>query len=159
MFICSVRATTLRFIGVLLLSCAALVGLALAGSASVATAKEVSVHFEGVKTAADRQRFLSECGITVTGDAESSGEFTLPKTADAVLLGYNEIQKKQGLDLTPYAGKTVTRYTYRVSGEGEGVYANLIVYRGRVVGADLTATGSERWVKPLCGGMAAVPPQ
>jgi len=88
----------------------------------------------------------------VKGDAESTVDFTLPKSLDAVLLGYNEIQKEQGLDLSKYAGKKVTRYTYLLP-EQEGydgrVYANIIVYRSRVVAADITGVGEKGFVRPL----------
>ena len=64
----------------------------------------------------------------------------------------DELQKEQGLDLGKYTGKTVTRYTYEIKNyEGyEGaVYANLIVYRNKIVGADLTGVGDVPFVKAL----------
>jgi hypothetical protein len=76
----------------------------------------------------------------------------MPKEFDRVLAGYNEIQKSQGLDLARYAGKKVTRYTYEIKnydGYDGTVYANLIIYRGKVVGADLTGVGDEPFVKAL----------
>jgi hypothetical protein len=57
-----------------------------------------------------------------------------------VFAAYNELQRTQGLDLTPYAGKTVERYTYTVTnynGFDGTVLANLLVYRGRVIGGDV----------------------
>lgn len=155
MFVCTVRATTLRFLSVLLLSGVLLAGLTVYGAtgaqATIASGA-VSVRYDGIRTESDRRAFLSAHGYEVTADAESTAEFTLPKSLDAVLLGYNEIQKEQGLDLCKYAGKTVTRYTYLIpSYEGyEGkVYANVIVYRSRVVAADLTGVGEKPFVKPL----------
>ena len=59
---------------------------------------------------------------------------------DKVFNGYNEIQKRQGLDLSKYKGKTVTRYTYEVTNyenENGKVYANVIVYRNKVIGGDI----------------------
>ena len=50
-------------------------------------------------------------------------------------------------------GKKLTRYTYEIEnyeGYDGKVYANLITYRDRIVGADLTGTGvGEGFVKPL----------
>ncbi len=156
MFVCTVKATTVRFLSVLLLSGALLTGLTVYGAtAARETASEgvtVSVRYDGIRTESDRRAFLAAHGYEITADAESTAEFTLPKALDAVLLGYNEIQKEQGLDLGKYAGKTVTRYTYAIpsyEGYDGKVYANIIQYRGRVIAADLTGTGAEGFVKPL----------
>ena len=102
-------------------------------------------------TETDRRDFLAAVGYRATGDAKSTVEYTLPSTLDAVLLGYNELQKEQGFDLAKYTGKTLTRYTYEIENyEGhEGkVYANLITYRDRIVAADLTGEGNS-FVRPL----------
>ena len=155
MFICSIKATTLRFLSVLILSGIALVGVTVFASSATATASGAvseAVSYEGIKSESDRRNFLASFGYEVTADAESTVDFTLPKALDAVLLGYNEIQKEQGLDLGKYVGKKVTRYTYLLpSYEGyEGkVYANIIVYRGRVIAADLTGVGEEGFVRSL----------
>ncbi len=154
MFICSIKATTLRFLSVLILSGIALVGVTVfATSPSAQAAGEaITVSYENVKSESDRRAFLASFGYEVTKDAESTVDFTLPKALDAVLLGYNEIQKEQGLDLGKYVGKKVTRYTYLLpeyAGYEGKVYANIIVYRGRVIAADLTGVGEEGFVRPL----------
>ncbi len=158
MFVCTVRAATLRFFSVLVLSGILLTGVTVYGATAVSEASgdgvTVSVRYDGIRNESDRRAFLAAHGFEVTADAESTAEFTLPKALDAVLLGYNELQKAQGLDLGKYAGKAVTRYTYRIpSYEGyEGtVYANLIVYRNRVIAADLTGVGEKGFVSPLSG--------
>lgn len=57
-------------------------------------------------------------------------------------MGYNEIQRAQGLDLAKYKNKKVSRFTYKVTNyegyEGE-VYANLLVWRDKVVGGQTFA--------------------
>ena len=68
------------------------------------------------------------------------------------MLGYNEIQKDQGLDLSKYAKKKVTRYTYTLKDYNEydgEVYVNLLVYRGRVIGCDVSSADPEGFVEPL----------
>ena len=65
---------------------------------------------------------------------------TIPAEFDKVFAGYNELQKTQGLDLSKYKKKELIRYTFEVTNyEGhEGtVYANVLVYRNRVVGGDI----------------------
>ena len=64
----------------------------------------------------------------------------------------NEIQKLQGLDLTKYKNKKVTRYTYTANDyegyDGE-VNVNLIVYRNTVIGCDVSSVDPTGFVKPL----------
>lgn len=140
MFICSVRASTLRFIGLLLLAASLLTGvLVYAGTASVQVA---NYHFNKIKTDEDRLNFLAQFGWETTKTPIEQAEFTIPDTFDRVMMGYNEIQKNQGLDLSRYENKKVTRYTYEVTNyEGyEGkVYANLIIYRDKVIAGDICA--------------------
>ena len=65
---------------------------------------------------------------------------TVPSKFDTVFSGYNDLQRLQGLDLSRYKRKEVTRYTYIVTnydGYDGTVYANLIVYRGRVIAGDI----------------------
>ena len=64
-------------------------------------------------------------------------EVCVPETFDNVYLGYNEMQKEQGLNLAKYKGKTVTRYTYKVENypDYEGtVYLSLLVYKNKYTG-------------------------
>ena len=59
---------------------------------------------------------------------------------DKVFAAYNEIQRAQGLDLSKYKKKELTRYTFEVTNyaDHEGtVYANVLVYRNKVVGGDI----------------------
>ena len=150
MLICTVRATTLKLVSVFVLFAVCLVTVVLLmlplGGESVP-----SIALSGVKTEEDRQAFLKEAGASVTGNAVEVAEFTVPADFDRVLLGYNEIQKSQGFDLSRYTGKTLTRYTYELEGyEGKSgkVYANLILYRDRIVAADVMGEGGS-FVRPL----------
>ena len=156
MFICTVRAQTVRFAGVLCLALAILFGVAViadAGAAIVPPEETVeTVSFSRVKTDEDRLKLLTDLGWNTTGEVVEEESFTLPETFDRVLLGYNEIQKDQGLDLTRYRKKKVTRYTYEITNypDYEGrVYANLIVWRGRVIAGDISSADPMGFVRGL----------
>ncbi|MBO5790377.1 MAG: DUF4830 domain-containing protein [Clostridia bacterium] len=140
MFIYSVRASTLRFVGLLVLAAALLAG-ALAYRQN-ATVQAANYHFNKIKTDEDRVEFLAQFGWETAKTPIEQTEFTIPDTFDRVMMGYNEIQKNQGLDLSRYENKKVTRYTYEVTNykgyEGK-VYANLIVYRDKVIAGDICA--------------------
>ena len=143
MFICSVRASTLRFVGVAALCAVLLFGtLILSDGKLVAAASGTAVSYTGADTDAGRIDFLERQGWRVKAGVVEEATFTLPENFDRVMQGYNEIQKTQGFDLSRYRKKKVTRYTYEVTNypDYEGtVYANLIVYRGRIIAADLSS--------------------
>ena len=150
MFICAVKATTLRFVGIIVLSVTVLVGMTVFYTAEEPVLSGTDIRYDGMVTETDRRDFLSALGYKATGDAKSTVEYTLPATLDAVLLGYNELQKEQGFDLSDYTGKKLTRYTYELASEEgkEKQYATLLLYRDRVVGAELSGEGGKN-VKPL----------
>ena len=100
----------------------------------------VSVRYDKVKTADDASSFLSQFGWIVDAGSAETKEVTIPAQFDKVFAGYNEMQKSQGLDLSKYKKKDVTRYTFTVTNykDYEGsVYANVLTYRGRVIGGDI----------------------
>ena len=158
MFIYSLRASTLKFFGVVALAVLTLAALIVFvpqyGETAATEAEAQTVDYTGMRTNEDRIAFLARFGIEVEPTPLESCEFTVPAEFDRVLAGYNEIQKEQGLDLARYARKTVTRYTYTVTNyEGyEGtVYANLIIYRDRVVACDICSADPHGFVSGLTG--------
>jgi len=153
MFIYSLRASTLKFFGVLCVALVALITLIAFIPAqaqdSAATAGEVEIVYDGVKTEEDRIAFLRQFGWEVKGEPTKVAEVTIPSEFDKVFTGYNEIQKRQGLDLSEYKKKKVTRYTYEITNyEGaEGVvYANILVYRNRVIGGDVCSADTTGFI-------------
>ena len=150
MFIYSFKASTLKFLGIISITLVALIAIIVfvpvyaEGAGSVSTgavsAGETTVRYDKVKSAADAVNFLSQFGWTVDGGNPESARVTIPAEFDKVFAAYNEIQREQGLDLSKYKKKELTRYTFEVTNyEGyEGrVLANVLVYRGKVVGGDI----------------------
>ena len=150
MFIYSFKASTLKLLGIISVTLAALIAIVAFvpvyadGFSSVTTGAQVegekSISYDKVKSAADAVNFLSQFGWTVDGGAPESAKVTIPSEFDKVFAAYNEIQKSQGLDLSKYKKKELTRYTFEVTNyedyEGK-VYANVLVYRNKVVGGDI----------------------
>ena len=96
--------------------------------------------YDKIKSADDAAAFLSQFGWEVDKSKVESAEITIPDEFDKIFAGYNEIQKSQGLDLSKYKKKKMTRYTFVVSnydGYDGKVYANVLVYRNKVVGGDI----------------------
>lgn len=154
MFVYSVRASTIRFFSVIALTLALLVGILIfggSGADAVFTASG-TIDFSGIKTNEDRLAFISQFGISVEGEPEEIEEFRVPENFDRVIAGYNEIQKKQGLDISKYKNKKVTRYTYEIEnygGEDKDAYVNLIIYKGTVIACDISSTDPEGFIEPL----------
>ena len=159
MFIYSMRAGTIRFFGIVCVALAALIALIAfvpelqpveAGAEVIEEAETIS--FEKIRSNEERIAFLSEFGWQVDAAPTESTTVTIPREFDKVFAAYNELQRKQGLDLSTYGGKTVERYTYTVTNyenyEGT-VLANLLIYRGRVIGADICSADTAGFVHGL----------
>jgi len=153
MFIYSVRASTLRFFTVITLTIAALVAIVFfTTSEATAFASSSAVDFDGIKTNEDRLKFISQFVDGVSGEPSESETFSVPENFDRIMLAYNEIQKSQGLDITKYKNKKVTRYTYEVEKWGTDeipAFVNLIVYRNKVIACDISSKDPTGFVKPL----------
>ncbi len=146
MFVFSMKASTLKLIGVICISVAALVVLLTMIPAFEPTAASLmyssasSYNYSKINTNDDRLRFLGQFGWSAESTPIEEEQVTIPGEFDKVFVTYNELQKQQGLDLSRYKRKDATRYTYKLTNykDYEGtVYANILVYRGRVIGGDI----------------------
>jgi hypothetical protein len=110
------------------------------GLGYITTGKESQISYDKIKTDADRARFLSQFGWEISATPIESAEIIIPDQFDKIFTGYNEMQKRQGLDLSKYKRKDVMRYTYEITnypGYEGTVYINLLIYRNRVIGGDV----------------------
>ena len=153
MFIYSIRASTVKFFAFIALSFVILGAIALWGGegAVVASANGEWIDFGGMKTNEDRVNFIKSFGIEIENEPVEEQSFPMPDNFDRVILGYNELQKKQGLDISKYAKKKITRYAYKVTNydsDGE-VYANLFIHRGKIIACDVSSVSPDGFVVPL----------
>ncbi len=152
MFIYSFKASTLKLFGIIGISIVTLVALILfVPSSSSATTQEIAtmnenISFNNVKNINDGIKFLAQYGWEIEEASMEECEITIPKEFDKVMTQYNEIQKQQGLDLSKYAKKTANRYTYKITNYPDyngTVYANVITYRGKVIGGDICSADAK----------------
>ena len=153
MFIYSIRASTVKFVALALLLAVISGGVAISADTGVVSAVSLAteIDYSNIKTKENRIGFMKNFGISVDEASEEEESFLMPENFDRVILGYNELQKKQGLDLSKYQNKKVTRYSYKVTnyaGGGE-VLANLFVYRGKIVACDISSLSPDGFVIPL----------
>ena len=165
MFVYSVRATTIKFFGVICVALATLITVIALVPGYVAGEEDVQVgsdggevvqviSYEKVKTAEDAAKFLTQFGWEVNADDVEEVDVTLPSAFDKILTAYNELQMRQGPNLTKYKNKPVVRYTFTVKnypGAEGPVLANVLVYRNRVIGGDLCSAEMSGFVTGFDG--------
>jgi len=109
----------------------------------------------------DRVRFLTELGWQVSTSPTESSQVRIPKDSSEVFDRYNALQISQGYDLTPYMGKNVMRYVYKVENypnTTEPVYATLLIHKNQIIGGDITDTAAKGLIQGLKKATATVPP-
>ena len=152
MFVYSVKANTLKVIGCILAAAIIMTALVIFipdDEAIAVSASDGKVVYTNAKDNEGRINFLSQFGYSVKTDPIDEVTVTVPSEFDTVFAGYNELQKLQGLDLSSYKRKTLTRYTYEVTnyeGHAGRVLANLLIYRGRVVGGDICTESKDGFI-------------
>jgi hypothetical protein len=104
----------------------------------------------GISNNDARVAFLKSFGWDVTTSPVESSQVRIPEKTTEVFDRYNELQKSQGYDLKEFAGKTATRYVYKVNnypGATAPVYATILVYKNQVIGGDVTDTSAKGVVR------------
>ena len=131
---------------VVLIICFFLIGNKSSDSISV-------IKTKGIVTGDLRSRFLEDIGLTVEENDYDYKEIVIPENFDEVYNQYNGLQKQDGFDLKKYAGKTVDKFTYTVKRypgyENEKVYVNLLIYKGKVIGGDISTARVDGFMKNL----------
>lgn len=156
MFVYSVKASSIRFFTVLVLSVALLTTLIVLVPAyePLSVSASETIRFDKIKTNEDRVNFLSSLGWKVEEKPLEEVAVTIPDEFDAVFLEYNNLQKEIGLDLSRYKRKDVMRYTYQVKNypDYQGVvYANILVYKNKIIGGDVCSADVNGFVTSLKG--------
>ena len=156
MFVYSLRASTLKFFAVVCVALTALItmitfipGYNGGDLGYITTGNEKEINYDKIRNDEERVKFLEQFGWQVNPTPVESVEITIPEEFDKIFTAYNEIQKRQGLDLSKYKKKKVERYTYEITnheGEKGKVYANVIVYRNRVIGGDICSARPDGFI-------------
>ena len=90
-----------------------------------------------------RQAFLHEQGWEIDLSTEEHKTVRIPTSLDGVLADYNEIQLKQGCDLSHYLGQTCEQYSYNVTNypdTEQTVLVTLYVQKGKLIAGDIHST-------------------
>lgn len=150
MLIVTAKAPKLRRIlsGALLL--AAALGAVLLLRGRLARSEDApSLHAE---TNEQRIAYLASLGWEVESEPLESLRLTLPDEWAEPYRSYNELQLRQGFDLAPCLGKTLERFTYRVTnypGRPTGCQADLFLHEGTIVAGDVVCAGADGFIDTL----------
>ncbi len=120
--------------------------------ADTATCDELGEYSVAALTEEQQLDVLRSFGIE-NAELTESDEITIPEEFNSLTEKYNELQKKIGLDLSPYKGQKAERLIFKYSpgGSGEG-YAVLLINDGRLIGGHLTSRVYGDEVRPLTDG-------
>jgi len=159
MMVMTAKVDIKKVIIVLAVIAAVIIGIvALSGGDDTPTA---STSAATMSSNDDRVKFLTELGWQVSTSPTESSQVRIPKDSSEVFDRYNALQKSQGYDLTPYMGKNVMRYVYKVENypnATEPVYATLLIHKNQIIGGDITDTAAKGLIQGLKKATATVPP-
>ncbi len=147
MFVYTLKASSIKFFAVILLSVAILVTIVavIPDFDAVGEVAAVSIEYSGIKTEEDRQGFFKQFDYEIEETPLEVVNVTIPELFDSVYEAYNDIQRAQGLNLNKYKGKDAVRYTYKVRNyDYEGtVLATIIVYKDKIIAGDVCSADGE----------------
>ena len=104
------------------------------------------------ETNESRVKYLESLGWAVDEEPIEVLRLTLPDELVEPYRSYNDLQLKQGFDLTPFLGETLERCTYAVKnypGRPEGCQADLYLSDGVIVAGDIVCTGANGFIATL----------
>lgn len=148
MFVVSVKSSKIRvFLIVLFVALVCVSAFFIFGkeySSSVVAEGGISLRASNEK---QRTAFLSQFGWDFDVEPAAVKEIVIPGEFDEIYTQYNELQKEQSFDLEKYKGQAVKKWTYNINNfpgyeDKTGfVQANLLIYNGNVIAADITVLG------------------
>ncbi len=102
-------------------------------------------------TPVDRVEFLKTLGYTVDSKyKEEQQEIDIPEEFSDVYNNYNELQKRNGYDLSKYKGFSLTQYTLKIDdAQQDNIFAHILVYKNKIVGGDISSTSIDGTMKGL----------
>lgn len=112
----------------------------------------IKTYNSGIDGSSEKARliFIEQLGFKV-GECRER-EVILPYEPDDIYSEYEALQKYAGFDLSIYRGSKVMLYTYfdaEYPGYLSDAQLNLIVYRGRIIGGDISEADTNGKMLPL----------
>ena len=109
-------------------------------------------HAKNGKTNYQRVSFIKSLGLLPDDTDYEHKEIVIPTNFTEVYNNYNLLQKTAGYNLLPYKGAKATLYTYpvgKIDSSLDEYYVNIIVYKGRIIGGDISSRNIDGNMFPL----------
>lgn len=147
MFIWSVKLNRNMIWGVCAALCLSIGGLAVFSPKETADVLKNTVDTVA-KTTEQQVAFLKSFGYEAEAEPLLIEEVMIPSEFDDQYVRYNDYQKLSGFDLSKHKGDRAKKYTYRITNypDQKEVNANLLVYKGRVIGGDISSASLNGFV-------------
>lgn len=157
MFVISLKSKHLRNIFALLV---AVVLTVIGGIVYVSSTESMPVSKIGsvsmkAETPEERLNFFRQFSYIASENPVEVKEVVIPNEFDETYEEYNELQKKQGLDLTPYRGVRVKSWSYEILNypgyeNTDGlIRGNLLTYNGVVIACDICNISLDGFMETL----------
>ncbi len=101
-----------------------------------AKADKVGRFFTEAPDTEARIEFLRQFKIIVNPNSEKTDKVTIPAEFGRVYEEYNELQKRTGLDLSPFKGEQVSRVVYKLKDKEK--FVTLLIFKAHVIGGHLS---------------------
>lgn len=154
MFIFTAKLSKAKLIGIVAAAAAVILCVIFLANHGTGTSMEPAAAAK-LSTPEARLEFLASAGYTVCAVPVRTQEVLIPEAFNEVYEQYNQMQCTQGYDLSKYRGKPVMQYVYQVENwpeeDSDPVYATLLLYKNRLIGADLSRGGTDGFLRPLLG--------
>ncbi len=146
MFVVSIKSDKLKkiFFTLLIFSLTVIGGLVYVSKQEALPASTIGDINMKATNNEERVAFFSQFGFEVNEEPLEVKEIVIPDEFDDNYNKYNEIQKKQGLDLEPFKGVRVKYWSYEIlnypgyeNSDGR-IRGNLLIYNGIIVGGDVS---------------------
>lgn len=157
MFVISLKSKHLRNIFALLV---AVVLTVIGGIVYVSSTESMPVSKIGsvsmkAETPEERLNFFRQFSYIASENPVEVKEVVIPTEFDETYEEYNELQKKQGLDLTPYRGVRVKSWSYEIlnypgyENTDSLIRGNLLTYNGVVIACDICNISLDGFMETL----------
>ena len=116
------------------------------------TSRETPIFEAVLPDNAARAAYLQKLGWEVDEEPTATLQVRIPDPLTEEYADYNALQRRQGLDLEPWRGKDVTRYTYAVRnypGLPADVLLDLYLCGDRLVAGDVVCVGEDAFMDTL----------
>lgn len=116
----------------------------------------VTITAKNIKTQEDKIAYITSLGWEIDEDDIQTKTVLIPKEFNGAYEEYNQMQKDQGFNLEKYKGKKVDLTTFKVKNHPkaeDGVVANILVYKDRVIGGDICLERENGFIHGLTEGL------